>query len=188
MKRGRKLKGPLIALICLVSLIIGIVMVSKDKVSFAVADVNNFEVFKSANARDLLGSKLLTVSSHEGQTYFDLMRKGQYGCLSHKNVSQNSGDDNYVNSVYDVVFKKDEDDVRKLSIQSIGRGMGSKVAYGGKDTEGKAAIRLALQMSQTRNMEGVYDALRAAASAGVVVKDPAVIAGHDDIVAGRRIN
>lgn len=184
MEQRRKIKGPLIALICLISLIIGIVMVSKDKVSLAVADVNNFEVFKNAKASDLLGSKLLTVSSHAGMTYYDLMKAGQYGCLSHKNVSQNSGDDNYVNSVYDVVFKKDEDDVRKLSIQSVGRGMGSKVAYGGKDTEGKAAIRLALQMAQTRNMEGVYDALRAAASAGVVVRDPAVMAGHDNIVAG----
>lgn len=192
MKQKGTLKELLISLIILITLISSIVWLSRNKVSFAAANVNDFNTFKTADASSLLGARLHTGNATEDMTYRILRAKGQYGCLSHKDSeSQIDTDKNYVNSVYDVVFIKDpeDNDIRKLAIKSVGRGMSPKTAYAGKDKEGKAAINLALAMATEGNMNGVYQELRKANSLGIVVDDPAISNGDDDgIVAGRRNN
>lgn len=190
-QKARLKKELLICLTCLIILITSIILIFKNKETLAaVDDVNDLDYFINAPAKDLLGQVMLTGGASENMTYRLLRDKGQYGCLAHKDDEYKiDTNNNIVNSVYDVVLKNDTDkngnNIKKLAIESVGRGMGSKTAYQGTGKNGKAVVNLALQMTTTNNMNAVYRALRKCADLDLVVKDAVIVNGDENIVAGR---
>ena len=163
MKKHKKI------LICLTIMLAFIAAIVTGYVSNAASNYNPSESqFVNDKAINLLGRNL----NSGGKFWKNLYSKGMLSCFYHKASQPTQGMNTKIHSVFDIQFDEEKGAMKVTSIINDGKRT-PKVTYV-TDQNGKVVANLVAQASKKGNARMVYEALRKAINAGVVVKESAI--------------